>query len=199
MDAGRYPVRHEHREHVLRLAKPIKKTGSRKSQASSADATPAIAPKKPGKKVAARKTAPKQATSKKVSPAASGKAPGKPSSARKQYGVVALKLRGDLVAVMLVTSRGTRRWIIPKGNPEKNKTGAEVAAIEAFEEAGLIGEVWNMPIGSYLAPKHLPSGKVVTVAIEVYRMDVDEVLDDARERPAGAGLVSVGRGRDAGG
>ena len=104
------------------------------------------------------------------------------SRPRKQFGVLALRRRGDTAWVMLITSRGTRRWIIPKGNPERGKSGAAVGAIEAFEEAGLIGEVWNKPIGSYLSPKHLPSGKVVTCLIEVYRMDVEQVLDDWPER-----------------
>jgi 8-oxo-dGTP pyrophosphatase MutT (NUDIX family) len=57
-----------------------------------------------------------------------------------------------------------------------------VAAMEAFEEAGLLGEVWNVPIGQYLAPKHLLSGRIVQVAIQVYRMDVDQVLDDWPEK-----------------
>jgi 8-oxo-dGTP pyrophosphatase MutT (NUDIX family) len=101
---------------------------------------------------------------------------------RLQFGVLALRMQGESVSVMLVTSRGTRRWIIPKGNPEKGKSGAEVGAIEAFEEAGVLGEVWNAPIGSYVSLKHLANGRVVPCAIEVYRMDVDEVLDDWPEK-----------------
>jgi 8-oxo-dGTP pyrophosphatase MutT (NUDIX family) len=127
---------------------------------------------KPVKKPAAKKSAMAQHRPKKV----------RQVQARRQFGVLALRQRGNAVSVMLVTSRGTRRWIIPKGNPEKGKTGAEVAAIEAFEEAGLLGEVWNKPIGHYLAPKHLTSGKIVQCAIEVYRMDVEEVLDDWPEK-----------------
>jgi 8-oxo-dGTP pyrophosphatase MutT (NUDIX family) len=130
------------------------------------------------KTLAARKTD-KQAPSKKAAPA---KRHVKAERPRKQYGVLALRVRGDSAWVMLVTSRGTRRWIIPKGNPEKGKTGAAVGAIEAFEEAGLLGEVWNKPIGSYLSPKHLASGRVTTCSIEVYRMDVEEVLDDWPEK-----------------
>jgi 8-oxo-dGTP pyrophosphatase MutT (NUDIX family) len=146
-------------------------------KAAAADhALPQGLPKK--KTVAARKKG-KQASPKK---AASGKQHVKAERPRKQYGVLALRVRGDSASVMLVTSRGTRRWIIPKGNPEKGKTGAAVGAIEAFEEAGLLGEVWDKPIGSYLSPKHLASGEVVTCSIEVYRMDVEEVLDDWPEK-----------------
>ncbi|WP_223861801.1 NUDIX hydrolase, partial [Geminicoccus harenae] len=124
------------------------------------------------KKAAAKEPAPKKpAPKKKAEPAP-----------RLQYGVLALRLRGSSADVLLITSRGTRRWIIPKGNPEKGRTGAEVGAIEAFEEAGLIGEVWTRPLGTYLSPKHLPSGRIVPCKIEVYRMDVEEVLDDWPEK-----------------
>jgi 8-oxo-dGTP pyrophosphatase MutT (NUDIX family) len=51
--------------------------------------------------------------------------------------------------VFLVTSRGSGRWIIPKGNPIKGLSPAEVAAREAFEEAGLVGHVSAGCIGSF--------------------------------------------------
>lgn len=51
--------------------------------------------------------------------------------------------------VFLVTSRGSGRWIIPKGNPIKGLSPAEVAAREAFEEAGLVGRVSPGCIGSF--------------------------------------------------
>jgi 8-oxo-dGTP pyrophosphatase MutT (NUDIX family) len=58
--------------------------------------------------------------------------------------------------VMLLTSRETRRWVIPKGWPMKGKKPAEVAAREAFEEAGLIGEiVGKKPLGNFHYPKRL--------------------------------------------
>ncbi|WP_235031324.1 NUDIX hydrolase [Geminicoccus flavidas] len=129
------------------------------------------------KKAVAKEPTPKKPASKKL--ALKKKAQPAP---RLQYGVLALRVRGSSADVLLITSRGTRRWIIPKGNPEKGRTGAEVGAIEAFEEAGLIGEVWTKPLGTYLSPKHLPSGRVVTCEIEVYRMDVEEVLDDWPEK-----------------
>jgi 8-oxo-dGTP pyrophosphatase MutT (NUDIX family) len=161
------------------LTKAAKKPEGKKRSAK--DVLQLVGPLPKGrKKAAARKPA-----AKKEVPAAKqerSKAPDKEARPRKQFGVLALRVRGGAAWVMLVTSRGTRRWIIPKGNPEKGKTGAAVAAIEAFEEAGLIGEVWNRPIGDYLAPKHLTSGKVVNCNIQVYRMDVEQVLDDWPEK-----------------
>ena len=45
------------------------------------------------------------------------------------------------IEVLLITSRETRRWVIPKGWPMKDKTPPQAAAQEAFEEAGLSGAV----------------------------------------------------------
>src|SRR5208283_4535871 len=63
---------------------------------------------------------------------------------------------GGMRQVMLLTSRETHRWVIPKGWPMKGRKPAEVAAQEAFEEAGLIGQiVGRRPIGSFHYQKQL--------------------------------------------
>ena len=59
---------------------------------------------------------------------------------------------------MLVTSRGTGRWIIPKGWPMKRKAPHAAAAREALEEAGVVGEVQSSPLGSYSYEKRLKKG-----------------------------------------
>ena len=51
--------------------------------------------------------------------------------------------------VLLVTSRGRRRWVLPKGDVEPELTPAESAAKEAFEEAGVEGEVSPQLLGTY--------------------------------------------------
>jgi 8-oxo-dGTP pyrophosphatase MutT (NUDIX family) len=57
---------------------------------------------------------------------------------------------------MLLTSRETRRWVIPKGWPMKGRKPAEAAAQEAYEEAGLIGHiVGKRPIGDFHYLKRL--------------------------------------------
>src|SRR6476660_3393250 len=50
---------------------------------------------------------------------------------------------------MLVTSRETRRWIIPKGWPHKGKAPHDSAAREAFEEARVVGAVGKRAVGSF--------------------------------------------------
>ena len=47
--------------------------------------------------------------------------------------------------ILLITSRGTRRWVIPKGWPMRGLKPQEAAAVEAAEEAGIVGEVEDQP------------------------------------------------------
>ncbi len=84
--------------------------------------------------------------------------------------------------VMLVTSRETHRWVLPKGWAEKRLTGPELAAKEAFEEAGLVGEVAPEPVGSYVYLKRLPGGRALACDVDVFPMRVERLLDDWPER-----------------
>jgi hypothetical protein len=58
-----------------------------------------------------------------------------------------------------MTSRGTGRFIIPKGWPMKNHSDPFAAAREARQEAGLIGEIRRKPIGHYIYWKRLIEGR----------------------------------------
>src|ERR1700745_1647273 len=98
------------------------------------------------------------------------------SAARRvQYGALPYRLSaGSRPQFMLVTSRETRRWIIPKGWPKKGKLPHHSAAREAFEEAGVVGAVAKRSIGSFSYQKRLKSGDVVVcggrgVPLEVHR------------------------------
>src|SRR5580658_9664578 len=53
------------------------------------------------------------------------------------------------VEVLLITSRETGRFIIPKGWPMKQLSDPDAAAREAYEEAGVVGKVKRKPIGDY--------------------------------------------------
>lgn len=67
-----------------------------------------------------------------------------------QYGALPWRRnrRGE-IEILLITSRRRMRWIIPKGWPVKGRPDYLSAALEAFEEAGVIGEVYPHPIGDY--------------------------------------------------
>ncbi len=67
----------------------------------------------------------------------------------RQAGVVAV--RGGQVC--LVTSRSGKRWVVPKGCLEPGKSAGEIALQEAWEEAGLVGILQEVPLGSYLYEK----------------------------------------------
>jgi 8-oxo-dGTP pyrophosphatase MutT (NUDIX family) len=74
--------------------------------------------------------------------------------------------------ILLITTRTTRRWIVPKGWPLKNCTPAECAAYEALEEAGVIGTMAKKAIGTFLYDKHRKSGEIVPCKVEVFPMEV---------------------------
>src|ERR1700740_3621067 len=100
--------------------------------------------------------------------------PRKITAARRvQYGALPYRLAaGSRPQFMLVTSRETRRWIIPKGWPKKGKSPRRSAAREAFEEAGVIGAIGKRSLGSFSYEKRLSSGAVVTCEVRVFPLQV---------------------------
>jgi 8-oxo-dGTP pyrophosphatase MutT (NUDIX family) len=81
-----------------------------------------------------------------------------------------LPIVGDMI--VLITARSSGRWIIPKGYIEKGMSPAESAAKEAWEEAGVIGNVRHEEIGAYSYRR--PSG---IFSVTVYPLEVESVLD----------------------
>ena len=86
------------------------------------------------------------------------------------------RLASGAPEVMLVTSRTTQRWIVPKGWPIKGLTPAEAAAREAFEEAGLIGRILPEPAGRYTYWKRM-SDHFILCDVTLYLLEVDRQLD----------------------
>lgn len=86
------------------------------------------------------------------------------------------------VEVMLITSRGTGRWVLPKGWPEGDEALCNAAAREAAEEAGLAGAVSDLAVGSYFYDKLKSSGEQIRCEVKVYPLEVDKVADKWRER-----------------
>ena len=89
--------------------------------------------------------------------------------------------------MLLVTSRQTRRWVLPKGNQVSGLSLHDSAAHEALEEAGIRGAVCPAPIGSYRYRKRRKTGASVMVEVDVFPIAVTEELaeweeDDERER-----------------
>ncbi|MEI7931983.1 MAG: NUDIX hydrolase [Alphaproteobacteria bacterium] len=88
-----------------------------------------------------------------------------------QYGALLYRERKG-VEVLLVTSRESGRWVIPKGWPMKHKSAAEAAAREAFEEAGVTCRVKDDALGAFHYLKRLKSGDAVECEVVVFPMSV---------------------------
>jgi uncharacterized protein len=86
------------------------------------------------------------------------------------------------VRVLLITSRETRRWVLPKGNPIRGLAGHESAASEAFEEAGVRGIACPTPIGSYRYAKRRPSGRTKQAKVALFPLAVIDQAVDWPER-----------------
>jgi 8-oxo-dGTP pyrophosphatase MutT (NUDIX family) len=76
--------------------------------------------------------------------------------------------------ILLVTSRDSKRWVLPKGAVEKKESSSQAAAREAFEEAGVTGAVQGKPLGRYVYVK--PKEGVVCL-VTVHRILVEDCAE----------------------
>ncbi|MDQ8758354.1 DUF47 family protein [Sphingosinicella sp. LHD-64] len=106
-----------------------------------------------------------------------------PAPAIEQFGVLPYRVESSgAVSILLITSRDTGRWIIPKGNPDPKLSPQEAALLEAHEEAGVEGEVGDVPVGTYRYVKEKRAGQVMPVDVRVFPLKVTRQLDDWPER-----------------
>ena len=101
---------------------------------------------------------------------------------RSQYAALPFRIVDDKVQILLVTSRRSKRWILPKGWPEWGMTPAECAKREAYEEAGVKGRIFDLPIGIYSYVKILPDAERLPCLAVVYPMRVTKVLKSYPEQ-----------------
>ena len=102
---------------------------------------------------------------------------------RQQYGALCFRrTEGTAIEVLVITSRKTGRWIIPKGWPMKRKKPYEAAAMEALEEAGVRGTVRKKPIGRYTYLKELEDGDVAPCVVDVLQVEVRDIKAEFKER-----------------
>lgn len=95
---------------------------------------------------------------------------------RKQVGAIVYADDASVgLRILLVTSRETGRWVIPKGWTMKARRPHQAAAQEAFEEAGVEGRILKKSTGSYLYPKTLRNGEVVSCRVKVFPMKVERL------------------------
>ena len=103
---------------------------------------------------------------------------------REQYGALCyrLKKKHPTVEVLLITSRDTGRWVIPKGWPMDGKSASAAAAREAWEEAGVKGRVVEESIGSYRYMKGMPEGLKLDCRVRVFALEVDDICKNFPEK-----------------
>jgi ADP-ribose pyrophosphatase YjhB (NUDIX family) len=83
---------------------------------------------------------------------------------------------GGSIEIMLITSRDTGRWVIPKGWPVAGLSPGDSAMHEAREEGGLVGRIGDHPIGRYHYDKRQPDGSAVHCAVEVFTLEVERQM-----------------------
>ena len=106
----------------------------------------------------------------------------KVGAARQQIAALPYRIGNEgALEVLLVTSRETGRWIIPKGWPMKNKKPHKAAAQEAVEEAGVKGTVASTPVGRYRYWKRR-TRDFVLCEVNVYPLEVSKQLKTWPER-----------------
>ena len=88
----------------------------------------------------------------------------------------------ERVEVLLVTSRETGRWVIPKGWPMKGKKPHSAAEREALEEAGVTGKIGKQSIGTYSYAKRLLGGATIDCVVHVYPLAVERQQASWREQ-----------------
>lgn len=109
---------------------------------------------------------------------------GHKTDVRTQFAALPYRVVGDKVQVCLVTTRGSGRWILPRGWPMHKQTPAEAAATEAWEEAGIIGEPINRCLGVYTYVKPLEKNPAPVVVL-IYPLKVRKTKSrwpEAKER-----------------
>lgn len=101
---------------------------------------------------------------------------------RTQFAALCYRRTKAGLEILLVTSRDTGRWVIPKGWPMGSKPAHVVAETEAREEAGVKGIVEHDALGSFGYGKAMPEGLVLPCEVQVHAMEVTGCVKDYKEK-----------------
>jgi len=94
----------------------------------------------------------------------------------KQSGVIPYRVQNGNIEILLITTRDRNNWVIPKGGIAKGMSPPASAAKEAWEEAGIIGQVDINAVGSY---RYRKRGKIYRV--QMYLLLVEMLSEDYPE------------------
>lgn len=104
--------------------------------------------------------------------------------ARMQYAALCYRFRKKrtTLEILLITSRDTGRWVIPKGWPMTGRRAHAVAEREAYEEAGVKGKAQKEALGHFMYQKGIAAGLKVNCKVQVYALEVDELTKNFPEK-----------------
>ncbi|MGG7646053.1 NUDIX hydrolase [Rhodovulum sp. YNF3179] len=101
---------------------------------------------------------------------------------RTQFAALCYRVRKGATEVLLITSRDTGRWVLPKGWPMDGVTPADAAAREAWEEAGVTGQVRHAVAGLYSYNKAMESDDDLPCIVAIFPLQVRKLARDFPER-----------------
>ncbi len=99
-----------------------------------------------------------------------------------QHAALCYRWIGSDCEILLVTSRDTGRWVLPKGWPKKGEEGGAAALREAGEEAGVTGRLLPGHAGQYFYDKVMPSGPALPCAVSLHVIEVAHLSYDFPEK-----------------
>ena len=99
-----------------------------------------------------------------------------------QIAALPFRKRRGQVEVLLITSRETKRWVIPKGWPMAGLKDFTSAKREALEEAGVTGRISKTAMGIFDYEKRLKAGETMNCSVVVFPLRVKQLLRNWKEK-----------------
>lgn len=104
------------------------------------------------------------------------------SEVRTQFAALCYRVKQGKVEVLLITSRRSGRWIVPKGWPMDSMTPSEAAMQEAWEEAGVIGKQKHQCLGLFSYNKFVDGEDDLPCVAMLYPVKVKSLAGDFPEK-----------------
>jgi 8-oxo-dGTP pyrophosphatase MutT (NUDIX family) len=102
--------------------------------------------------------------------------------ARSQVAALCWRMHRDRVEVLMITSRDTGRWVLPKGWPIAGRDAAGAAVQEAWEEAGVTGVVNPEVLGLFGYDKIVGAKATLPCMVSVFALRVSALARRFPER-----------------
>ncbi|WP_120633413.1 NUDIX hydrolase [Ruegeria sp. EL01] len=99
-----------------------------------------------------------------------------------QSAALCYRIERGRTEVLLITTRRSRRWIIPKGWLISGLTTAETAAQEAWEEAGVRGKCNPDKLGQFTYLKQRPDQGMAMCVVDVFPIYVRSLASSYPEK-----------------